>query len=149
MEIVVAVALGAALVAVCVLLVVILQALKRQRREHEAAMSELRSELTQLQLARPRRQPARTAPEFVITDLGAETPVADAEVLDNRLVLSATIGEPLVKAAAFAHGVRTAMSAENRNRIAFEVKRETRRARKHRKAIGREAVRRHRREPGE
>ena len=44
----------------------------------------------------------------------------------DRVVLSATVGEPLVKAVAFGHGVRRALSAESRNRIWFEMRREVR-----------------------
>ena len=51
----------------------------------------------------------------------------------NRVVLSATVGEPLVKLVAFAYGVRRALAPETRNRIAFEMRREVKRARKQRK----------------
>jgi hypothetical protein len=60
-------------------------------------------------------------------DLERPRPVAD------QLVLSATLGEPLLRAAAFGHGVRRALSAESRNRIRFEVRREVRRSRKQRR----------------
>jgi len=62
--------------------------------------------------------------------------------LSDRLVLSATVGEPLVKAMALGHGVRRALSAESRNRIWFEVRREVRRARKQRRRETKEAWRR-------
>jgi hypothetical protein len=50
-------------------------------------------------------------------------------------VLSATLGEPLVKAAAFGHGVRRALSAESRNRIWFEMRREVRASRRRRRQL--------------
>ena len=78
-------------------------------------------------------------PAYVITDAGEPRPepnVADA------LVLSATVGEPLVKVVAFGHGVRRALSAESRNRIWFEMRREVRRARKQRRREMKDAWRR-------
>ena len=78
-------------------------------------------------------------PAYVITDAG--TPEPPLHVPD-RLVLSATVGEPLVKAMALGHGVRRALSAESRNRIWFEMRREVRRARKQRRRETKEAWRR-------
>jgi hypothetical protein len=69
-------------------------------------------------------------PAYVITDAGA--PRSEPTVAD-RVVLSATVGEPLVKAVAFGHGMRRALSAESRNRIWFEVRREVRAARRRRR----------------
>lgn len=77
--------------------------------------------------------------EFLITDAGMDQP-PEPETASSRLVLSATVGEPLVKMAAFAHGVRRALTPENRNRIRFEMRREIRRARKARRAAGRAAA---------
>lgn len=77
--------------------------------------------------------------EFLITDIGTEVPDVPDEV-SSRLVLSATVGEPLLKLAAFAYGVRKALTPENRNRIRFEMRREVRRARKARRATGRAAA---------
>ena len=71
--------------------------------------------------------------EYVITTAGE--PVADtggAPTVPDRAVLSVTLGEPLVKLAAFGYGVRRALSAETRNRISFEMRREIKRARKER-----------------
>jgi hypothetical protein len=53
----------------------------------------------------------------------------------DRLVLSATLGEPLVKVAAFSHGVRRALSPESRNRIWFEMRREVRASRRRRRQL--------------
>ncbi|HWU32144.1 MAG TPA: hypothetical protein VN108_04675 [Marmoricola sp.] len=77
--------------------------------------------------------------EFLITDAGMDQPV-EPEPVSSRLVLSATVGEPLVKMASFAYGVRRALTPENRNRIRFEMRREIRRARKARRAAGRAAA---------
>lgn len=87
--------------------------------------------------AREPREPV--VAEFVITDIGVEHP-EPADEVPTRLVLSATVGQPLVRLAALAYGVRTALTAENRNRIRFEMRREIRRARKQRRAAGRAAA---------
>ncbi|MCW2759116.1 MAG: hypothetical protein JWO46_2862 [Nocardioidaceae bacterium] len=69
--------------------------------------------------------------EHVITLLGE--PEEPARVVPDQVVLSATLGEPLVKAIALGHGVRRALGAEARNRIRFEMRREVKRARKGRR----------------
>jgi hypothetical protein len=81
------------------------------------------------------------APDFVITHVG-DPDDADLDsarpaelVVPDRLVLSATLGEPLVKVAAFSHGVRRALSAESRNRIWFEMRREVRASRRRRRQL--------------
>jgi hypothetical protein len=94
--------------------------------------------------ARPSRQPA----EFVITHVG-ETDLEAASSqqsidVPDRLVLSATLGEPLIKVAAFSHGVRRALSAESRNRIWFEMRRETRASRRRRRQLRKRLEREHR-----
>jgi hypothetical protein len=81
--------------------------------------------------------------DFVITHVGepdTDEPVRDLAVPD-RLVLSATLGEPLVKVAAFSHGVRRALRAESRNRIWFEMRREVRAARKRRRRLVKDYLR--------
>lgn len=70
--------------------------------------------------------------DIVITSAG-ERPRSDRPQVPERAVLSVTVGTPLVKAAAFGHGLRRALSAESRNRIAFEMRREVKRARKARR----------------
>jgi hypothetical protein len=102
-------------------------------------------------LLEDRIEPAAPAPvpamaEFVITDAGRSTPDADERPVSDRIVLSATLGEPLVKAAAFTFGVRRALSPESRNRIRFAMRREVRRSRKQRKQEMRAAWRRMRAE---
>lgn len=72
--------------------------------------------------------------EYVITTAGDRPPLSQ---VPDRAVLSATVGELLVKAAAFGYALRRALSPESRNRIAFEMRREVRRARKARRRAGR------------
>jgi hypothetical protein len=79
-----------------------------------------------------------TRDAYLITDAGLEKPQPN---VPDRLVLSATFGEPLVKVVAFGHGVARALSPESRNRIWFEMKREVRRARKQRRRETKEAWR--------
>jgi len=87
---------------------------------------------------------ARPAPEFVITTAGTPDPaeVAAPEApLSSRQFVSVAVGESLVTLVSFGHGVRRALSAENRNRIGFEVRREVRRSRKERRREVKEARR--------
>lgn len=102
----------------------------------------LRSQVSKLVAdASAASEPARPEPEpvAVITTLGDEP--AEGRVVPDGVVLSATLGEPLVKAIALGHGLRRALSAESRNRIRFEVKRGTRAARKNRRRDMRQAWR--------
>jgi hypothetical protein len=75
---------------------------------------------------------------YLITDAGLEKTEPD---VSNRLVLSATFGEPLVKVVSLGHGLARALSPESRNRIRFEMRREVRRARKQRRRDTKEAWR--------
>lgn len=79
---------------------------------------------------------------YLITHLetvGDETPVA--RPIDGRLFTDIVARETVVKAASWTHGLRRALSAENRNRIRFEVRRETRRAGRDRRAETKQALR--------
>jgi hypothetical protein len=83
----------------------------------------------------------RQQAEFVITRAGEPDPDVPAVQVPDRLVLSATLGEPLVKVAALSHGVRRALRAESRNRIWFEMRREVRAARKRRRRLVKDYLR--------
>lgn len=105
-----------------------------------ADLEELRSRLDALsaELAAS-RSPAAAVPhdtEYLITDAGASAD-SDLPRVPERAVLSVTVGEPLVKAAAFGWALRRVLSAESRNRIAFEMRREVKRARKARRRAAR------------
>lgn len=143
-------ALGGAVVALLVVaLVALVRRRNRTRADLEAMLAaaqresdDLRArleELTALLTVVPGQRPAESA-AYLITDAGgvssdlavpAEEPVA----VPDRLVLTATVGVPLVKAAALGHGLRKALSAESRNRIWFEVRREVRASRKRRRQL--------------
>ncbi len=143
-------ALGGAVVALLlVALVALVRRRNRTRADLEAMLDaaqresdDLRArleELTGLLTLAPDQRPAEAA-AYLITDAGggahdlalpAEEPIA----VPDRLVLTATVGVPLVKAAALGHGLRKALSAESRNRIWFEVRREVRASRKRRRLL--------------
>jgi hypothetical protein len=132
------------------LLVVLLRLRAETRRElvsARAETAELRARLDDLDALTVGSPAGRPEPvpgpgeesAFVITDAGTDVAV---EVVRERVVLSATLGEPLVKAVALGHGVRRALSAESRNRIRFEMRREVRRTRKQRRREMKDAWRR-------
>lgn len=104
----------------------------------EQRLGELADRLDAVADARRGREEA----SYLITDAGDRTP---APMLDDRLVLSAAVGEPLVKAVALTHGVRRALGAESRHRIRFAMRQESRRARKQRRREMREVWLAHKR----
>ena len=86
---------------------------------------------------------------FVITQVGtpargrraARAPVPVARPIDGRLFTDIVARETVVKAAGWTHGLRRALSPETRNRIRFEVRQETRRAGRGRRAEMKQALR--------
>jgi len=127
----------AAVLSILVTLAVLL-AWRASSRRTAAEIAELRARVEGLDA--PRRSISEpVVAEFLITDVGTHHDEQIQEA-SSRLVLSATVGEPLVKVAALAYGIRRALTPENRNRIRFEMRREIRRARKARRAAGRAAA---------
>ncbi|MGN6782205.1 MAG: hypothetical protein ACTHJH_11935 [Marmoricola sp.] len=130
---------AAALLGVVVLCLVLAVALRAERRRATTLLATLADVTARVDaLAAPasaapavRHQPE--AASFVITDIGTATEPLVAAPVPDRVVLSATLGEPLVRGLAVAHGLRRALSAESRNRIRFEMRREMRRSRRRRK----------------
>lgn len=104
-----------------------------------AQVEELSGELRRARSATPAVLPST---EFVITTAG-EHPTSPARSsrpqVPEGAVLSVTLGEPLVKIAAWSYGVRRALAPESRNRIAFEMRREVKRSRKERRRSARRA----------
>lgn len=144
--VVMALALGVAALAAVVLAVLLLRA-GRERTQTRAQLQAAREETAALHerldavVARLERPAAgNDERSYLITDVGSSA--GGQERVPDRLVLSATVGEPLVRVAALAHGVRRALSPESRNRILFEMRREVRRARKQRRKDTRDAWRR-------
>ncbi len=108
----------------------------------QAETAELRSRLDALTEQLERQSTSMISvddPAYVITDAGSPRP---EPTVPDRVVLTATVGEPLVKVVAFGHGMRRALSPESRNRIWFEMRREVRRARKQRRREMKDAWRR-------
>jgi len=149
--------MGVAIVAACavvvLLLVGVLVALSRARTESRRRLAAAHQETTDLRervqaLSRSLETSQETMitraevadQAFLITDAGQPRPEPN---VPDRVVLSATLGEPLVKVMAFAHGLGRALSPESRNRIWFEMRREVRASRRRRrrdlKAFVREA----------
>ncbi len=126
-------------------LVLLLRSRAESRRELAAARAETEELRVRLDTLSERLEETSSAmvtrdeATYVITDAGSSetTPnVADS------VVLTATLGEPLVKVVAFGHGLRRALSPESRNRIWFEMRREVRASRKRRRREIKEHLRR-------
>ena len=143
--------LGLLVLAVLVALSLALLALRRARRAESslAALSVRVGALESLAVAAPRpvvdEEPVGT---YVITGMqSAGAPTQDtaavpvAQPIDGRLFADIVARESVVKAASWTHGLRRALSAESRNRIRFEVRRETRRAGRERRAETKQALR--------
>lgn len=137
--------------AVALLLVAIVGARRRRNSSRADLEAMLAAAQREADLLRARLEELTAGPvalgdqAYVITDAGRrldEVVVPEDQVaVPDRLVFSATMGEPLVKVAAFGHGVRRALSPESRNRIWFEMRREVRAARKRRRRLVREYLR--------
>lgn len=87
------------------------------------------------------------AATFVITRMDSdegETARPIAQDIDGRLFADIVARETVVKAASWTHGLRRALSPENRHRIRFEVRQETRRATRERRSEARQALREYR-----
>jgi hypothetical protein len=136
--------------AVLLLLVVLLALLLRSRAESRRELASAAAETAELrrrldamseQLERAVQTDRARALEaaYVITDAGEARPEPN---VPDRVVLTAAVGEPIVKVVSFGHGLRRALSAESRNRIFFEMSREVRRARKQRRREMKQAWRR-------
>jgi hypothetical protein len=136
--------------AVMLLLVVVVLLATRGRRSHadlaealaaaQRESEDLRRRLDELtsRLEHSPDRPDAEAPlraDYVITHVGEADEDHPMTEVPDRLVLSATLGEPLVKVAAFSHGVRRALSPESRNRIWFEMRREVRASRRRRRQL--------------
>jgi hypothetical protein len=131
------------LLLVTVVLVVVLRSRAASRRALTASRAETEALRQRLEALEERLETTtaslvETRDAYLITDAGAERPEPN---VPDRVVLSATFGEPLVKVVALGHGVARALSPESRNRIWFEMKREVRRARKQRRRETKEAWR--------
>ena len=144
------VGLGAAGAVALVALVVALLAHRRARRAEALAAS--LAERVAVPSAPAAQAPSvaeRDTAAFVITQVGDpredDAPPAGsvpvARPIDGRLFTDIVARETVVKAAGWTHGLRRALSPETRNRIRFEVRQETRRAGRDRRAEMKQALR--------
>lgn len=148
-------ALGGAAATVVVLLCtgLVLVAVSRARtvrttRAHESELAAaradveaLRARLEELEAARA-ATPATPPTEYVITTASTAGDRSPEPVdVPLRSVVQVSFAEPLLKTVALVYGVRRALSPESRNRIAFEMRREVKRARKERRRAMRQARR--------
>ena len=128
----------------------LLVALARLRARTAADVAAARAEAAALRerldlLEQERRTPP--APERVdtreyrITGLGEPEPDAEPAPLQRAVFADLLLRESVIRLGSLGHGVRRAMSAETRNRIRFEMKREVKRSRKQRRVEQREAYR--------
>lgn len=148
------VALGCAVALLVILLVMQLWSLRSDRRRMQQELAASRSDVDLLrarleamseEIASARivaaAAPAVPQIEYLITSAGATHGIGSDPPMSNRAVLSVALGEPLVKVMSFGYGVRRALSPGNRNRIAFEMRREVKRARKERRRDTKRAAR--------
>lgn len=138
------VAIGALVVVVVGLLVALARLRVRTDREMASAHEEttaLRERLDRLEAVHRPATPAPSAvTEYRITGLGEPEPDEPVR-LERAVFADLVLRESVIRLGSLGHGVRRALSAESRNRIRFEMKREVKRARKQRRAEQREAYR--------
>ncbi len=142
-------ALGA--LALVALLLVVLLARWRGRtraelaaaRAESAALRERLDRLEEREAERARPEPSVRAEEreYTITHLGEQPTGAEPVSLERAVFADLLLRESVIRLGSLGHGVRRALSAESRNRIRFEMKREVKRARKQRRVEQREAYR--------
>lgn len=139
--VVLAVACALLLVVVVVLAVAVVAARRRavEREEaHGRDLATLREQVTELttrQVELETRGTPASADHVITFDR------SEPEQVSTERVVSATLGEPLIKVAAFGHGVRQALREERRAHLAYQVRREYRRRRRATRAAARRAAR--------
>lgn len=142
---------GLALAALVLLLLLAGQR-RRTNREVEVARAEvaqMRARLDRLEQERSEavQPPRRAEREYRITGVGgpegAHRPSAETVParLERAVFVDHVLREGVIRLGSLAHGVRSGLSPETRNRIRFEMRREVRRARKQRQADMRTAHR--------
>jgi hypothetical protein len=108
-------------------------------RSLEAALDRLREQVEELS----RREGAREAAEASGPAKAADWVITfddqEPQTVSTQRVVGTTLGEPLLKVAAFSHGVRYALREEKRAHLAYQVRREYRRRRRVSRARARAA----------
>ncbi len=133
-------ALGALALGALLLVVALVRLRARTRADLAAARAEsaqLRERLDRLEAEHQRPEPPVRAEqrEYTITHLG------EPVTLERAVFADLVLRESEIRLGSMGHGVRRALSAESRNRIRFEMRREVKRARKQRRVEQREAYR--------
>ena len=113
---------------------------QRDREQHERDVEALRAQVERIErsLARPAAEPATA--QLLITTAGEDPPEAEersvvpARLVPAPLFADLVLRESVVQAASWTAGVRRALSAEHRQRVRLEMRREVKRARKQRRA---------------
>jgi hypothetical protein len=85
--------------------------------------------------------PVHEEREYRITGLGAVPEPEEPARLERAVFADQLLREGVIRLGSLSHGVRRALAPESRNRIRFEMRREVKRARKHRRVEQREAYR--------
>jgi len=138
-------ALACALLAVAAgALATALVALRRrsaeQQRGHDADLAAVREQLEELAVRQAEAETtSQPAPADYVITFDTDEP-APTQVSTQRVV-STALGEPLIKIAAFGHGLRHALREERRALVLHQVRREYRRRRKASRAAARAATR--------
>ena len=145
----------ALLLAVAALLVLAWRVLERRSTVRQAALEAALARLEQRVEELCRRESARETAEaaagaehaahaehadWVIT-FDQHDDRQDPATVSTQQVVGTALGEPLIKAAAFSHGVRRALREEKRAHLAFQVRREYRRRRRASRSRARAAQR--------
>ncbi|GAA1475643.1 hypothetical protein GCM10009623_00890 [Nocardioides aestuarii] len=139
-------ALGALALGAVLLVAALARLRSRTRAELAAARAEsaaLRERLDRLEAEQVRPEPPVRAEEreYTITHLGEQPTEVEPVSLERAVFADLLLRESVIRLGSLSHGVRRALSAESRNRIRFEMKREVKRARKQRRVEQREAYR--------
>jgi hypothetical protein len=144
-------AAACALTSVVALAAVLLAARAQRRASHAESLAAVLAERVAALESPAAEAPAPVGDEtatFVITHVDERDPVEGrvpvAAEIDGRLFADIVARETVIKAASWTHGLRRALSPESRNRIRFQVRQETRRAGRERKAELKQALREYR-----
>lgn len=132
-------------------LVIVRRRTHQQVADAAVETARLNERIIDIERALSAAAPTPAAEEFVITDLGqrpaAEQPPGQALLptvpsrIEGRLFADLVLRESVVKGASLVHGVRRALTPENRFRMRYEFRREVKRARKQRRVELRQARR--------